>query len=100
MGDSLLDRAGEAREGLAFDRLHVDPDQPPIRLIRQLLLAAFDAASLRRFCQERSDFRELLHRCGSGSGLDDMVDKVITFCGTDLLWDQLLAEVAVENPRQ
>jgi hypothetical protein len=93
-------RAGETGEGLAFDRLHVDPAQPPIRVIRQLLLAAFDAAGLRRFCHDRPDFRELLHRFGSGSGLDDMVEKVITFCGTDLRWDQLLAEVSVEKPRQ
>lgn len=92
--------AGQAGQERAFDRVRVDPDQPPIRVIRQLLLAAFRPESLRRFCQERPGFQALLHRFGSTYGLDDMVDEVITYCGTDLLWDELLAEVAVENPRQ
>jgi hypothetical protein len=100
MGDSLWARAGQAGKGPAFDRLHVDPDQPPIRVIRELLEKAFDPDGLRRFCQDRPDFRELTNRFGSRSGLNAMVDEVIDHCRTDLLWDELLAEVAGENPRQ
>jgi hypothetical protein len=93
--------AGRAGGGTAFDRLHVDPDQPPIRTIRQLLLKAFDPPeTLRRFCQERPGFRELLSRFGPKYSLDDMVDEVITYSGTYLLWDDLLEEVALFNPVQ
>jgi hypothetical protein len=80
--------------------LHVDPDNPPIAAIRGLLLAAFQPQSLRRFCQERPDFRPLLSEFGPGHGLDDMVDKGIDHCGTDLLWDNLLAEIARVSPAQ
>jgi hypothetical protein len=93
-------QAAAGEDGPAFDRLTVDPDRPPIRVVRQLLLVAFgsDPGSLRRFCEDRPVFRELRNRFGLRFGLDDMVDEVITFCGTDLLWDDLLAEVAAAKP--
>jgi len=101
MEDSQQATVGEPEEGQAFDRLRVDADGPPIRIIRRLLLAAFDPPeSLRRFCQERPDFRGLLNRFGSKYSLDDMVDEVITYSGTYLLWDDLLEEVALVNPVQ
>ena len=95
-------QAAAGEDGPAFDRLTVDPDRPPIGVMRKLLLAAFgsDPGSLRRFCEDRPVFRELRNRFGLKFGLDDMVDEVITFCSTDLLWDELLAEVAAARPRQ
>ena len=102
-GTDAGEPAGAVQEGggAPFDRLHVDPDGPPIRVIRQLLLKAFDPPeTLRRFCQERPDFRELLNRFGPKYSLDDMVDEVITYSGTYLLWDDLLREVAVFNAAQ
>jgi hypothetical protein len=90
----------DPREVGGAGKSQVDPDNPPIRTIRKLLVAAFDSDTLYRFCQERTDFRDVLTTFGTGDGLAGMVDKVITFCGTELLWDELLAEVEKENPRQ
>lgn len=100
MEEAQQTTAGVPAEAEAFDRLGVDPDHPPIRVIRQLLLAAFQPDRLRRFCEEHPRFRELLSRFGSKYNLDDMVDEVITYAGTYLRWDELLAAVAVENPDQ
>jgi hypothetical protein len=78
----------------------IDPDNPPTKAIRELLTAAFTPEDLRRFCQDRSAFRGIVDRFGPGHGLDDMVDEVVDYCGKNLLWDDLLAEVANEKPRQ
>jgi len=71
-----------------------------IATVRELLLAAFSAEELRRFCHDRPSFRPVVTRFGPGQGLDDMVEEVITYCETRLLWDELLAEVQRANPRQ
>jgi anti-anti-sigma factor len=68
--------------------------------IRYLLLAAFTPDSLRRFCVDRPVFRPLLLDFGGDPSLSRMVDQVIDFCRTQLLWDELLAAVQEENPRQ
>jgi hypothetical protein len=86
--------------GPAFDRLHVDPDQPPMRVIRQLLEEAFEPGSLRRFCRDRPDFVELLHRFGSPSGLYDMIDEVLTYCGTQLLSPSCAPKAASSWPNR
>ena len=80
--------------------IQVDPDNPPIAAIRELLEAAFTPPKLRSFCQDRPQFRDLIHHFGPGHGLEDMVGEVIDYCRTQLLWDELLAEVAVANPKQ
>lgn len=77
-----------------------DPQSYSIAAIRELLLAAFSPEELRRFCQDRPPFRAIVYRFGPGHGLDDMVDEVIDYCRTRLLWDELLAEVKDENPQQ
>ena len=79
--------------------VRIDPDNPPIAAIRELLLIVFNPEDLRRFCQDRSIFQPLVARFGPGHGLDDMVDRVIDYCRTQLLWDELLAEVAKSSPR-
>jgi hypothetical protein len=83
----------------------VDPDQldrhPLSGLLRELLTASFTTTdALKRFCQDRAGFRDILPKFGSGHGLDDMVDRVIEHCETFLLLDELLAAVAQANPRQ
>lgn len=78
----------------------IDPDNPPIAAIRDLLEAAFTTSSLRRFCQDRPRFRSLVTRFSTSDGLSDMVERVIVFCDEYLLWDELLAEVKEVNPRQ
>ena len=69
-------------------------------VIRKLLLAAFTAQELRRFCWDRLLFRPIVARFGPGHGFADMVDVVIDYCETRLLWSEFLAEVKQENPRQ
>jgi hypothetical protein len=77
-------------------------DEPAYNLaaIRALLQAAFTAETLRRFCLDRPAFRPITAEFGPGHGLDDMVDCVIDYCETHLLWQEFLAEVERENPRQ
>ena len=78
----------------------IDPDNPPIAAIRELLTAAFTVQTLPRFCKDRPVFRPVLDNFGPGHGLADMVDELIEYCETRLLWDRLLAEVAQVNAEQ
>jgi hypothetical protein len=68
--------------------------------IRQLLLAAFTAEELRRFCQDRPAFRPILDEFGPEQGLSARVARVIDYCETHILFDQLLAEIKATNPAQ
>jgi hypothetical protein len=83
-----------------FERLHIDPEAVPFAAIRDLLEAAFDAETLRRFCQDRPAFAPLLRRFAPTDGLASLVATVLEYCRMELLWDDLLAEVAGANPRQ
>ena len=76
------------------------PREYNISAIRDLLLAAFSAETLVRFCQDRSAFRPVIDEFSPGHGLADMVDEIVTFCEKQWLWDDLLREVEQENPRQ
>ena len=69
-------------------------------VVLHLLLAAFTPEDLRRFCRDRAEFQPVVARFGPGQGQDDMVDRVIDHCRTQLLWDELLTQVAQINPRQ
>jgi Sulfatase-modifying factor enzyme 1 len=71
-----------------------------IAAVRQLLMAAFTVEDLRRFCEDRPTLRPIIARFGPEQGLDDLVDEVIVYCRTHLLWDELLVEVQKENPLQ
>jgi hypothetical protein len=68
--------------------------------LRQLLLAAFTAEELRRFCYDRPTFRPVINRFGPGHGLDDMIDELITYCETNLLMPELLNQIKEVKPRQ
>jgi hypothetical protein len=71
-----------------------------IAAIRELLQAAFNPETLYRFCLDRPLLQPIVNRFGHGQGEDDMVDEVIDYCETQLLWDGLLAAVEEDNPRQ
>jgi energy-coupling factor transporter ATP-binding protein EcfA2 len=75
-------------------------DKDYIEVVRELLIAAFTAEDLRRFCQDRPTFRPIVARFGPGHGLDDMVDEVVTYCDKRDLFGALLAAVSEENPPQ
>ena len=71
-----------------------------LKAIRELLLAAFTPQDLPRFCQDRPFLRPVVARFGPGHGLDDMVDKVVTYCEAFLFFPELLTELEKYNPRQ
>jgi hypothetical protein len=80
--------------------IHVDPANPPIAAIRGLLEAAFTPKTLLRFCQDRPAFQPIVKDFSPNDGVADMADEVISLCWTDLLWDELLTEVAKLKPKQ
>jgi formylglycine-generating enzyme required for sulfatase activity/CHAT domain-containing protein len=103
--ERLLTRAqaeieGAGRSQAQVDRRHGVERAYNISTIRQLLLAAFTAEELRRFCQDRPTFRPLVDRFSPNHSLVDMVDEVIDYCETKLLFDEILAQVRDENPHQ
>lgn len=90
----------EPTQTLPSERISVDPENPPVDAIRDLLEAAFTVQTLNRFCWDHEPFRPLRKQFSPGHGLVDMVDLVIEYCETSLLWDELLAGVQEESPRQ
>jgi CheY-like chemotaxis protein len=78
----------------------IDPNDPPIGLIRALLHAAFSAPELGRFCLDRKRFRPICDQFAAAQGLAERVDQVLEYCRTHLLWDELLAAVEKANPAQ
>jgi hypothetical protein len=94
----------EAEDGtpdaLPAYRPTIDPANPPIAAIRDLLEAAFTVQTLNRFCWDHQAFRPIRKQFSPGHGLADIVDLVIEYCETSLLWDELLAGVKEANPRQ
>jgi hypothetical protein len=71
-----------------------------VAAIRELLRASFWPQELRRFCQDRAVFRPIVVSFSPAHGLDEMIDHVIDYCEIHLLFDELLAEVKLLNPRQ
>jgi hypothetical protein len=72
-----------------------------ITAIRELLSAAFmDSRDLGRFCQSHREFQPVLQLVNEEAGLQDHVDKLIGYCETRLLFDELLAGVEQVNPKQ
>lgn len=69
--------------------------------IRKLLLNAFiGAEDLRMFCDDRPPFHPILAYFGPEQGFNTMVNHVIRYCGTKLLFAELLKEVAAYNPER
>jgi hypothetical protein len=67
--------------------------------IRSLLLAAFTPEDLRRFCQDRPQFRPIVARFGPGHDFEDLVDRVMDYGETHLLWDESPVAVKQDNAR-
>jgi hypothetical protein len=67
--------------------------------IRDLLLAAFTAEDLGRFCLDDPRFRPIVNQFGPGHGFDDMVDEVIDYCSTQAMWPEFLAAVRQARSR-
>jgi hypothetical protein len=80
--------------------IRIDPDDPPYGVLRELLSAAFEPEDLRRFLEVRRDFRPVLARVGPDVGLARIIDELLSYCRTHLLWDDLLTELAGERPKQ
>lgn len=68
--------------------------------LRKLLLAAFTAEDMHRFCEDRPTLRPIASRFGPQQGLDDMVEEVIRYCDVHHVFDELVAAVEQENPAQ
>ncbi|HSR34523.1 MAG TPA: NB-ARC domain-containing protein, partial [Anaerolineae bacterium] len=70
-----------------------------IAAIHELLLAAFTAEDLRRFCLEDTRFRPIYNRFGPSHGFDDTVDEVVEYCRTHSVWPEFLAAVQQARPK-
>ena len=75
-----------------------DTADDKLRVIRELLLAAFTAENLRCFCLDDPRFRPICDHLGPGHGLNDMVDEIIDYCRTCSLWPKFLAAVKQARP--
>ena len=81
-------------------RLRIDPGNPPIAVIRELMTDAFTDADLRRFCEDSPSFRPAVSNFGEKFSLADIVGELVTFCSNRLLWDDLLAGIKEARPGQ
>lgn len=70
-----------------------------IAAVRRLLVQAFAVEDLRRFVGDRPEFSALLTRFAPSDGLEAMAEKVVEFCRTQILFDELLAAIKADNPR-
>jgi hypothetical protein len=68
--------------------------------IRELLLTAFTADDLRRFCQVRPSLRPVVHHFGPNDSPQEMADELINYCETRSMWPEFLAEVKEARPKQ
>jgi hypothetical protein len=68
--------------------------------IRALLRAAFTPDELERLCKDNPKLRNIVHTFDPEPSLDEIIDKVMDYCRTRLLWNELLAAVRVEAPNQ
>lgn len=68
--------------------------------IHDLLRTAFTAKALCRFCWDRPAFRPILSAFSDNPELNDLVDKVVTYCEKQVLFDELLAAIRRYNPEQ
>jgi hypothetical protein len=70
--------------------------------VRELLLAAFTAADLRRlfFYTSQRELRPVVEELSPNDGLAAMADKAIEFCLARDLLPTLLREVERANPRR
>jgi formylglycine-generating enzyme required for sulfatase activity len=65
-----------------------------------LLRQAFTPRELRRFCDDRPTFRPILSSFGPKFSHEDMIDAIIDYCRTRLLFPDMLVEIKSANLRQ
>jgi hypothetical protein len=70
------------------------------RKLRELLVEGFTRDTLASFCLVYPRFRPALDGLGANYSKAELVDAVMEYCGTQLLWEELLDGVKKENPRQ
>jgi hypothetical protein len=68
--------------------------------IHNLIRKAFTVEELRRFCRDQPVLRPVCDEFAPEHGLNDLADEVIAYCQTRLVWEDLLAAIAQERPRQ
>ncbi|MBN1813056.1 MAG: hypothetical protein JXA14_14565, partial [Anaerolineae bacterium] len=73
-----------------------------LRAVRDLLMAAYTAEKLHGalFYSDHSELRALCAEFAQGDGLAAMADKVVVHADRLDLFDELLAQVEADNPRQ
>lgn len=71
-----------------------------LAIIHNLLLAAFTADELRRFCRDHPTYRPLLADVPGRATLNEIADALIQYCETRALLDDLCAAIKETNPRQ
>lgn len=91
---------GQPNSSTSVDMAQSPSSDIDIRILRQLLREAFTTQLLRQFCQDRSEFRPVLAWFGEGASLNEMIETLIEYCGTRMLFNELLTEVEDCNPKQ
>jgi len=76
------------------------PTEYNLAAMRDLIQDAFTANDLWRFCQTRPAFAPTLTHFNRASSLQEMIDALTQYCGTRLLFPDLLAEIQAINPKQ
>jgi hypothetical protein len=71
-----------------------------LRVIRELLVGAFDPKDLQRLCMEHPRLRPIVANFGAKYSLNEMIDEVIHYCETEVLWDEFLAAIRDVKPNQ
>ncbi|MFN2226856.1 MAG: hypothetical protein ACK2UY_11120, partial [Anaerolineae bacterium] len=71
----------------------VTPDPYDTAAMRGLLRTTFADPELRRFCQDRAQFRFLYSHFGAKFSLDDLIDVILDQCQVRDLLPDLLAEI-------
>jgi len=71
-----------------------------IKTIRDLLSEAFTVDELQAFCLDRPAFHDIERDFGPTYNLNQIIVKVIDYCRTNLLFDELLIEVKALKTQQ
>lgn len=83
---------------MANAEIHIDPNNPPISVVRWGLRQAFTPDDLRDFLWDRSELREVVTKLDHDSSLSDILKELVSYCYTRALWEYLLSEMRVCRP--
>lgn len=79
---------------------HEYSDEYDVGAMHSLLLNAFMAGELPRFCRGHALFRPVLAYVSPNPSVSDIADALIEYCQTRMLFPELLSEIRRINPRQ